>query len=145
VPTHIDPDTPVYSIGSAARILGISVHTLRMYEREGLILPFKTETHQRRYSSSDIERVRCIRTAINEQGFNIAGIRSVQALLPCWELKNCTDQERSVCPAYEGHAGGCWTYAHAGNACASNDCRVCEVYQASTDCSRIKKFIAARF
>lgn len=32
-------DTPLYSIGTAARMLGISVHTLRMYDREHCAAP----------------------------------------------------------------------------------------------------------
>jgi MerR family transcriptional regulator/heat shock protein HspR len=144
MPTVVDPHLPVYSIASAARALGISVHTLRMYEREGLILPFKTDSNQRRYSESDIERIRCIREAINDHGLNIAGIRSIQALLPCWRLKACSDPVRGECPAYSGHSGGCWTYKEKGEACIDNDCRLCEVYQAATDCSRIKQFIAAQ-
>ena len=32
---------PVYTISTAARLLGISIPTLRMYENEGLIIPFK--------------------------------------------------------------------------------------------------------
>ncbi len=32
---------PKYKISEAAKILGISVHTMRMYEREGLIIPLK--------------------------------------------------------------------------------------------------------
>ncbi|MDP2207725.1 MAG: MerR family DNA-binding transcriptional regulator, partial [Bacteroidota bacterium] len=32
---------PVYSIGTAADLVGLSVQMLRLYEAEGLILPFK--------------------------------------------------------------------------------------------------------
>src|SRR5512139_4055648 len=52
---------PLYTIGTAARILGISVHTIRMYERNGLIVPHKTDSRQKRYAESDIERLHCIR------------------------------------------------------------------------------------
>ena len=45
-----NPNSPKYTISSAATLLGISVHTLRMYEREGLIIPFKKESGQRLYS-----------------------------------------------------------------------------------------------
>jgi len=50
-------DKPVFSISIAAQLLGISVHTLRMYEREGLIIPFKTRTNRRLFSENDIERI----------------------------------------------------------------------------------------
>jgi hypothetical protein len=35
-------DQPVYTIGIVAKLLGISIPTLRMYEREGLIIPHKS-------------------------------------------------------------------------------------------------------
>jgi predicted site-specific integrase-resolvase len=38
---------PVFSISTAAKLLDVSVHTLRMYEREGLIIPFKKDSSQR--------------------------------------------------------------------------------------------------
>ena len=55
---------PIYSIGTVARMLGISVFTLRMYEREGLLIAHKADSNQRRYSASDVERLQCIRRAI---------------------------------------------------------------------------------
>ncbi|MDZ7764938.1 MAG: MerR family transcriptional regulator [Melioribacteraceae bacterium] len=54
-------DKPIYPIRTAAELLGISIHTLRMYEREGLIIPHKTSGNQRSYSQDDIERIECIR------------------------------------------------------------------------------------
>ena len=63
IETNIEP---VYAISTAARLLGISVHTLRMYEKEGLIVPFKSNGNQRKYSDMDLERLRCIRRAIKE-------------------------------------------------------------------------------
>ena len=37
---------PVYTIGVAAAKLGVSVHTLRLYETEGLIITYKTSTEE---------------------------------------------------------------------------------------------------
>ncbi len=136
-----DPNTPVYSIGSAARMLGVSVQTLRLYEAEGLILPEKSVGGQRRYSAADIERLRCIRQAITEQKIGINGIRHMQSLVPCWQIVKCTPAERDQCPAFRNHDGGCWTYHHLNNACASRDCRTCEVYRMSTTCAGIKQII----
>ena len=50
-------EEPLYPIGTAARMLNVSVHTLRLYEREGLILPHRKDTGHRLYSNADIERV----------------------------------------------------------------------------------------
>lgn len=134
-------DTPIYSIGTVARMLGISVFTLRMYEREGLILPKKSDTNQRRYSQNDIERLGCIRKAINEQKFGIAGIKTILAMIPCWNIIQCTEEDRRNCEAYTGHAGPCWSYRHRKNVCATLDCRECEVYRHFSDCGKVKQSI----
>ncbi len=134
-------DIPVYSIGSAARILGVSAQTLRLYESEGLIIPAKTSGNQRLYSDADIERIRCIRKAINEEKISIGGMKRIHALIPCWETVRCSATERSVCPAFLNHQGGCWTYTHRNNICADRECRVCEVYKLSSDCGEIKQSI----
>ena len=134
-------DTPVYSIGTVARLLDISVQTLRLYESEGLILANKSAGGQRLYSEADVHRLECIRKAITEEKIGIAGIRRMQALIPCWQVIHCTDEQRLACPAYTDHDGGCWTYRHEGNTCAGRDCRVCEVYRLGTSCADIKQLI----
>ncbi|KAF0152001.1 MAG: MerR family transcriptional regulator [Ignavibacteria bacterium] len=68
---------PIYSISTAVLLLHISVHTLRMYEREGLIIPFKRASKQRLYSRADIERLECIRTTINQMKIGINGIKTL--------------------------------------------------------------------
>lgn len=137
-------DTPIYSVGTTARMLNISVQTLRLYESEGLIVPFKTSGRQRIYSDSDIERLHCIRKAINEEKISIEGMKRIHAMMPCWDIINCTEQDRSICPAYKGHSGGCWTYRHELTVCAAKECRLCEVYKRATDCGQIKEAIVHR-
>ncbi|MDP1675956.1 MAG: MerR family transcriptional regulator [Bacteroidota bacterium] len=139
--TTKNQDIPVYSIGTAARILGVSVQTLRLYESEGLIITTKSDGNQRIYSESDIERLRCIRKAINEDKISIGGMKQLHGMIPCWDIIKCSSEERSVCPAFSNHIGGCWTYAHEHSACSKRDCRLCEVYQRSSDCGYIKEQI----
>jgi MerR family transcriptional regulator/heat shock protein HspR len=134
-------NAPIYSIGTVARMLGISVFTLRMYEREGLILPQKSDTNQRRYCQNDVEHLKCIRKAINEQKFGIAGIKTILAMIPCWNIIQCSEDDRKSCEAYTGHAGPCWSYEHRKNICASLDCRECEVYIHFSDCGKVKQSI----
>ena len=77
---------PIYAIGIAAKKVGVSVHLLRVYEREGLILTERTETGRRFYSDLELVKINCIRRMINEYGLNFAGIRRLLALLPCWKI-----------------------------------------------------------
>lgn len=136
-----DPRAPVYSIGTVARILGVSVFTLRMYEREGLILAEKSESNQRRYSQNDVERLKCIRRAITEQKFGIAGIKTIFSMIPCWTIAHCSEEDRKNCEAYTGHAGPCWSYRHKNNTCATRGCRDCAVYKDFADCRKVKQSI----
>ena len=134
-------NTPIYSIGVVAEKLGVSVETIRLYERRGLILITKTEGNQRLFSESDIERLQCIRTAINEHKISIEGIRRIQSFVPCWEHVRCSTEERTHCPAFHRSDAGCWTYKHKQNECAGKNCRDCAVYQHSGDCNKIKSLI----
>ncbi|MCX7835763.1 MAG: MerR family transcriptional regulator [bacterium] len=134
-------DHPIYPIGTVARMLGISVMTLRMYERRGLIVVYKNSNGQRLYSETDINRLKCIRKAIVDQKISIEGIRTLHSLIPCWETIHCPMSERLRCPAYTHPQAGCWTVAHEDNVCADRDCRNCEVYQNSVDCHSIRNMI----
>ena len=134
-------ETPLYSIGTVARMLGVSVQTLRLYEAEGLLSPMKSPGGHRLYSALDIERLECIRHAITEEKIGIAGIRRMHSLIPCWQIAGCSQKERASCPAYGEHTAGCWTYTHERNACAERQCRSCTVYIQSSTCAGIKEMI----
>jgi len=137
----INKETPVYTISTTADLLGISIHTLRMYEREGLILPYKKASGHRLYSQEDIDRITCIRNAINESKISINGIKTIFSMIPCWKFINCTMDQREKCPAYNSHTQPCWTFKHNGNACFRNDCKKCPVYKDHAECANIKQSI----
>ncbi|HMK37910.1 MAG TPA: MerR family transcriptional regulator [Bacteroidota bacterium] len=132
-------DTPLYPIGTAARMLGVSVHTLRLYERKGLILPHHAPSSQRLYTDRDIERVRCIRRAINMDKISIEGIRRVLSLLPCWMIIGCPKAQRAGCSAYAGESGPCWQSNRKGAHCLGLECRACRVYTEFGECHTIKR------
>jgi MerR family transcriptional regulator, heat shock protein HspR len=131
----------LYSISEAATILQVSQQTLRYYEERGLILIQKSAGNQRNYTQEDIERIRCIRTAINEEKISVEGIRRIHAFIPCWEVLSCPQEQRNDCPAYKTHDAGCWTHKKENTDCAVRECRLCKVYQLSSDCENIKKLI----
>lgn len=131
-------DNPVYTISTAASLLHISVHTLRMYEREGLIIPFKKDSNQRLYSDKDLERMRCIRATITEEKIGIEGIRRLLSVIPCWAIVKCSAKDRKNCTAYNGYSKPCWMLKHKNNVCAMKDCRACEVYASFSNCRSIK-------
>lgn len=69
----------VFAISVAADLAGLHPQTLRIYEREGLIQPGRSEGGTRRYSGDDVERLRLI-GALTASGLNIAGVKRVLAL-----------------------------------------------------------------
>ena len=131
-------DNPKYTISIAANLLGISVHSMRMYEREGLIIPFRKVSGQRLYSDNDIERVKCIRHSIKEEKLNIQGIRKILSLIPCWSIVKCSEIAQVNCEAYNSYSKPCWTYKEKKNSCIDKDCRKCEVYFNFGTCESIK-------
>jgi len=130
---------PVYTISTAARLLGISIPTLRMYENEGLIIPFKKSSSHRLYSDMDLERIKCLRNTINGSKMGIESIRRMLALIPCWAIVNCTENDRKKCDAFTHYNKPCWMYNHKNNMCAERDCRECAVYNSFSDCSSLKE------
>lgn len=68
---------PRYVISVAARIVGIETHTLRYYERIGLVQPYRSKGKIRYYSEVDIERVRHIKALMSDLGINLAGVEVV--------------------------------------------------------------------
>jgi len=68
-----EQNEPRYVISVAARILGIQTHTLRYYERIGVIEPSRSRGNIRLYSESDLEQLRRVKTLIEDLGVNLAG------------------------------------------------------------------------
>ena len=68
---------PRYVISVAARIVGVETHTLRYYERIGLLEPYRSKGNVRYYSEADIERLRQIKTLMGDLGINLAGVEVV--------------------------------------------------------------------
>ena len=74
-----DGITGVYGITTAAELAGMSVQALRLYERKGLLEPARTGGGTRRYSDTDIARLRRISVLITD-GVNLTGIARVLGL-----------------------------------------------------------------
>ena len=95
----IDPEQPLFSIGTAAAILEVHPRTLRIYEEEGLIRPFR-KAGRRYYSLNDIQWTKCLRYMIHDQGISIAGIKRLLDFTPCWNIVECPMEKRKKCSAY---------------------------------------------
>ncbi len=69
----------VYIISVAAELAGVHPQTLRIYERKGLIEPFRTPGGTRRYSDEDLERLGLIQE-LTAEGVNLEGVRRILEL-----------------------------------------------------------------
>ena len=63
-----------YMISAVAEMYEIHPQTLRLYEREGLLKPSRTEGNTRLYTEEDLKRLEFILSLARELGINISGI-----------------------------------------------------------------------
>ena len=73
-------EEPVFIISVASDLLKMHPQTLRMYEREGLVVPKRTGSSQRLYSQKDLDDIKEIRVLTREKGVNLAGVRIILEL-----------------------------------------------------------------
>jgi len=66
-----------YMISAVAEMYDIHPQTLRLYEREGLLAPSRSEGNTRLYTDEDLERLEFILNLARDLGVNIAGIAIV--------------------------------------------------------------------
>lgn len=66
-----------YVISVAAELTGMHAQTLRTYDRMGLVTPMRTSGGGRRYSRRDISLLRRIQQLSQEDGVNLAGIKTI--------------------------------------------------------------------
>jgi MerR family transcriptional regulator, heat shock protein HspR len=72
-----DPRLGAYMIGVVSMRYGVHPQTLRLYEREGLLTPSRTEGKTRLYSDDDLERLEFILNLTRDLGVNLAGVEVV--------------------------------------------------------------------
>ncbi|MBN1189852.1 MAG: MerR family transcriptional regulator [Dehalococcoidales bacterium] len=75
-----EENEPRYVISVAARMLGIQTHTLRYYERIGVIEPSRSRGNIRLYSEYDLEQLRHMKTLIDTLGVNLAGAEVIMRM-----------------------------------------------------------------
>jgi len=74
---NLDNTEPRYVISIAAGMLGIQTHTLRYYEKIGIIEPSRSRGNIRLYSERDVVRLRQVKTLMDDMGINLAGVEVI--------------------------------------------------------------------
>ncbi|MBX3298180.1 MAG: helix-turn-helix transcriptional regulator [Acidobacteria bacterium] len=66
-----------YTISAVAEMYDIHPQTLRLYEREGLMRPSRSDGNTRLYDDTDLERLEVILSLTRELGVNLAGVEVI--------------------------------------------------------------------
>ena len=124
-----DDTRAVYTLSIASQLSNIPAHSIRQYVDRGLLIPHKLDSRHHLFSKNDIRRLKHIHILIHDKGLNFAGIRALMAMIPCWALRRCSDDDRLKCNAYGKDSYPCWEASEKGTMCRNENCRECEVYK----------------
>lgn len=69
--------TKTYTISAVAELFDVHPQTLRLYEREGLLKPSRSEGNTRLYTDTDLERLEVILSLTRDLGVNLAGVEII--------------------------------------------------------------------
>jgi MerR family transcriptional regulator, heat shock protein HspR len=69
--------TKTYTISAIADLYDVHPQTLRLYEREGLLKPSRSQGNTRLYTDTDLERLEVILSLTRELGVNLAGVEII--------------------------------------------------------------------
>ena len=75
-----------YMISAVSEMYDIHPQTLRLYEREGLLKPSRTEGNTRLYTDDDLKRLEFILELARDYGVNISGIDMILRMRENMEL-----------------------------------------------------------
>jgi len=66
-----------FLISAVSERFGVHPQTLRIYEREGLLIPVRSEGNTRMYDEESLRRLRLILTLTRDLGVNLAGVEVI--------------------------------------------------------------------
>jgi MerR family transcriptional regulator/heat shock protein HspR len=72
---------PRYVISVAARMLDTQTHTLRYYEKVGIIAPHRSRGNVRLYSDRDIALLQRVRSLVDDMGVNLPGVEVILRII----------------------------------------------------------------
>ena len=123
----------IYTIKAVADRLNIHPRTLRLYEENGFILPYRDPSNNYRfYSEKDIGRIKNIHRLLHQEGLNIEGLKQLLIHAPCWKIIGCFEDSRRKCPAFRQPDRNCWDVIAEDEGesivCDKEDCSTCPIY-----------------
>ncbi len=77
----IDTSLAILPISSVAQTLNIHQRTLRIYDKEGILSPKRTDKNRRNYSIDDLERAKLILFITRNLALNLSGVKIILKIL----------------------------------------------------------------
>ena len=74
-------EEPRYVISVAARMLDMQTHTLRYYEKVGIIEPGRSRGNVRLYSDRDIALLQRVKSLVDDMGINLPGVEVILRMM----------------------------------------------------------------
>ena len=74
---NLKDEEPHYVISIAARMVGVQTHTLRYYEKIGIIEPSRSRGNTRLYSDRDVAHLKRVRILMGDLGINLVGVEVI--------------------------------------------------------------------
>jgi MerR family transcriptional regulator/heat shock protein HspR len=74
-------DEPRYVISVAAKMLKVQTHTLRYYEKVGIIEPSRSRGNVRLYSDRDIALLKRVKALVDDMGVNLPGVEVILRMM----------------------------------------------------------------
>lgn len=144
---HPALDTPVNrlagqltKIGAVAQRFGISPDLLRLYEREGLLIPVKSRRGTRYFTEQDYPWIATLMRLVRGARMTFASIRHLLAVTPCWQIRQCGYADRKHCARNADRTRPCWT---SRACCEGPDCYTCPVYRSAGESKALQALLVS--
>ena len=131
-----DEEKGLFTIGTVSELIGEHPETLRVWEKNGLIHPIRSGK-QRKYSNNDIKRLNFIRSHLHEKGLNIAGVKHIINMYPCWFKKTCKGGA-SKNSSNVNNSKSCWKIKDTFCVLVIDKADLCSICSVCKDCSNFK-------
>ena len=94
---------PRYVISIAAKMLDMQTHTLRYYEKVGIIEPSRSRGNVRLYSDRDIALLQRVKALVDDMGINLPGVEVILRMMTRMnEMQNELEQAHEELRRYGG-------------------------------------------
>ena len=94
---------PRYVISIAAKMLDMQTHTLRYYERVGIIEPRRSRGNVRLYSDRDIALLQRVKSLVDDMGVNLPGVEVILRMMQRMnDMQNELEQAKEELKKHRG-------------------------------------------